>query len=227
MNTKYLLLTIATAGVLPSVAIARTFPVIQSEMPAPVMDVTMQNAWGTQQVLGKPDTFMAGDMVTAWASLTEDGQDEWLLLTYKKSVVPKEVHIYETFNPGAVYRVTAFDGMKEVDVWTGTDPILRTAQMGIAKIPVNVSFRTRKIKVYLHSKDVAGWNEIDAVALMDTSGDVQWATKARASSTYASSAPPISEMYSPVVPYVDPLTERINQLEARIKALEDIIMKRK
>src|SRR5205823_2443181 len=36
--------------------------------------------WGPEQATGPPDTEMAGDIVTAWASRTPDEQDEWLLL---------------------------------------------------------------------------------------------------------------------------------------------------
>src|SRR5262249_35044537 len=67
-----------------------------------------KRAWGPEQATGAPDTLEAGDRQTAWASLTEDGQDEWLLLEYAKPVIPREIHVYETFNPGALYRVTAF-----------------------------------------------------------------------------------------------------------------------
>src|SRR5205085_7994565 len=64
--------------------------------------------WGPEQATGEPDTMMAGDIVTAWASLTQDGEDEWLLMEYAEPVVPKAVMVYETYNPGALYRVTAF-----------------------------------------------------------------------------------------------------------------------
>jgi hypothetical protein len=41
------------------------------------------------------------------------------------------------------------------------------------------------VKIYLASKDVPGWNEIDAVGLRDASQRTQWAVAAKASSTYA------------------------------------------
>ena len=181
-------------------------------------------AWGPEQATGKPDTLMAGDIVTAWASATPDEQDEWLLLTYAKAVKPVEIQVYETYNPGAVYRVTVFDGNKEVEVWSGTDPVTVNSSlnglssMGTAKLPVTVGFSTKMVKVYLHSKAVTGWNEIDAVGIRDVAGTVHWAKKARASSTFAAPAYSTTET-SPV--YVDPYMERMDKLEARIKQLED------
>ena len=51
-----------------------------------------------------------GDIGTAWASLTPDGQREWLELTYAEPVKAVEVYVYETYNPGAIDKVTLFDG---------------------------------------------------------------------------------------------------------------------
>jgi beta-lactamase regulating signal transducer with metallopeptidase domain len=145
-----------------------------------------KRAWGPEQATGAPDTNQAGDFQTAWASLTPDGQDEWLLLEYAELAFPKEVHIYETFNPGAVYRVTAFklDGT-EVEIWKGEDPTPADSEKGVSKIRVKAAFQTNRIKIYLASKEVPGWNEIDAVGLIDAAGKTQWASAAEASSTYA------------------------------------------
>ncbi len=79
--------------------------------------------WGPEQATGEPDTTMAGDIVTAWASASQDGQEEWLMLEYGEFVAPTAVLVHETFNPGALYRVTAFrpDG-EEVELWKGADP---------------------------------------------------------------------------------------------------------
>jgi hypothetical protein len=150
------------------------------------MPIAKRN-WGPEQATGAPDTWpQQGDIVTAWASKTPDGQQEWLLLEYARPVVPSEVHIYETFNPGAVVRVTAFTlGGEEVEAWKGQDPTAAGSGKGISKIRLKVKFKTNRIKVYLDSPAVQGWNEIDAVGLVDQKGKNQWATAAEASSTFA------------------------------------------
>ena len=43
------------------------------------------------------------------------------------------------------------------------------------------------MKVYLDTKRVAGWNEIDAVELIGRDGSRQWAKGASASSSYGAS----------------------------------------
>ena len=58
--------------------------------------------WGPEQATGAPDTPEPGDKTTAWASLTDDGQQEWLLLDCGEPVRANEIHVYESFNPGAL-----------------------------------------------------------------------------------------------------------------------------
>ena len=143
------------------------------------------SSWGTEQVTGPPNTAGWGDISTAWASSTPDGRKEWLLLQYARPLRPAAVVIHETYNPGAVYKVTALAPRgSEVVLWTGTDPTPPTANRGVSRIPVSPQFKTRRIKVYLNSPAVPGWNEIDAVGLLDATGKTHWATSAEASTSY-------------------------------------------
>jgi len=146
-----------------------------------------KRGWGPKQATGEPDTGPQGTRIgAAWASKTADGQDEWLLLKYEKPVIAVRVEIHEACKPGSVYKVSAFkeDG-QEVEVWSGKDPTLWQSKSGVSKIPLKMDFKTQYIKVYLNSKGVAGWNEIDAVALVDETGKTYWAVSAQASSTRA------------------------------------------
>jgi beta-lactamase regulating signal transducer with metallopeptidase domain len=147
-------------------------------------------AWGPEQATGEPDTNEAGDRQTAWASRTQDDQDEWLLLEFAQPTMPKEVHVHATFNPGAIYKLTVFrlDG-SEVEIWKGRDPTSAGSESGVSKIPVKEGLLTNRIRLYLASKEVPGWNEIDAVGLVDKDGKTQWAVAADASSTYAQPEP--------------------------------------
>jgi hypothetical protein len=142
--------------------------------------------WGPEQATGPPNTHQAGDIQTAWASRTPDDQDEWLLLEYAEPVVAEAVLVFETFNPGALNKVSVFklDG-EQVEVWKGKDPTPVNSGMGTSTIPFRVPFKTNRVKIYLDSKNVPGWNEIDAVGLRDTAGKTHWAVAADASSTYA------------------------------------------
>ena len=147
-------------------------------------------AWSPSQATGAPNTHKAGDFQTAWASLSADGQREWLCLEFAQPVVPKSVQVYENDGPGAIDRVTVFtaDG-KEVDAWRGNDPTPPGAASGVSEIPLTVPFAINKLTLYLNSPAVRGWNEIDAVGLVSKAGDVQWARRATASSSYGAPTP--------------------------------------
>lgn len=144
-----------------------------------------QRSWGPEQVLGPPNTQAAGDIPTAWAPLSNLGQgEEWLHVGYDRPVEISEINVRETHNPGAISKITAMmpDG-REVLVWEGTEPK--------SEPPVNMSFtvpqgvNANSVKVYLDRARVPGWNEIDAVELVGRDGSRQWATSAKASSSYA------------------------------------------
>jgi hypothetical protein len=115
---------------------------------------------------------------------------EWLTLEYAKAVIPREVHVYENCAPGALVKVTVFDSAdNEIDAWSGTDPTPPTQTSGntpVSKIRIALNMPTKKVKIYLACDKVPGWNEIDAVGLISDKGELQWARRVRASTTYAS-----------------------------------------
>jgi hypothetical protein len=146
--------------------------------------------WGPEQAAGEPDTLAPGDQTTAWASQSADGSPEWLIFTFAKAVVPRELHVYENCAPGALVRVTAIDDAgTEIEAWAGVDPNTTAWGAGgavpVSKVPLTLTAPTKRIKIFLASDKVAGWNEVDAVALIDDAGGKQWARGVEASSTYA------------------------------------------
>ncbi len=182
--------------------------------------------WGPEQATGEPDTTMSGDIVTAWASQTPDGQPEWLMLEYAEPIVPSAVLVYETYNPGALVRVTAFklDG-EEVELWKGQDPTTPDTDMGTSEIPVKANFKTNRIKLYLDSPSVPGWNEIDAVGIRDKARKMHWAVAAEASSTYAPAFD--APQPTPFIVGQPDYEKRIQQLEKEVRELKDMIREMK
>jgi hypothetical protein len=146
--------------------------------------------WGVEQTTGPPNTAGPGDISTAWASATQDDQSEWLILEYDEAVVPTAVLVHETYNPGAVVKVSHYPKWgREKIVWEGTDPTPSSMGMGISRLPMNAEVKTGRIKIYIDSPAVPGWNEIDAVGLELANGEVIWADRAEASTSYGSNSP--------------------------------------
>ena len=140
--------------------------------------------WGPEQATGAPNTPTAGDIPTAWASLHPDGGTEWLQVEFDKPVEVAEVLIRETFNPGAISKVVAIEtDNKETIIWEGQAPSSAAPTEMVVKASSPVS--SNKIKIYLDSNRVPGWNEIDAVQLVGKDGSRQWASIATASSSFA------------------------------------------
>ena len=143
-----------------------------------------RRAWSAEQATGPRDTLQGGDMQTAWASRTPDGQAEWLLLRYETAVDIAEVRVWETYNPGAGTQVTAVaEDDTETTLWEGDDPTAETP--GEFVVTVEGQAVANRVKLYLDSANHAGWNEIDAVELVGKDGTRQWAATAGASSSYA------------------------------------------
>ena len=143
--------------------------------------------WGPEQATGAPDTEQAGDTPTAWASLNPDEGVEWVRVDFDEAVTISEVRIRESFNPGAVSKVTAIlQGGREHVLWEGLDPTAGAPADFTVKAVGEVA--SRSVKIYLDTTRVQGWNEIDAVELVGKDGKRQWASRASASSTYAAVA---------------------------------------
>lgn len=140
--------------------------------------------WGADEAAGPPNTQGYGDITTAWASQSADGQREWLMLEFDE-VTPTAVHIYETFNPGAVYKIARVNifGQEQV-LWQGVDPTSPQVRGGVSKISLRGAPATSRLKIYVDSPAFSGWNEIDAVALIDANGRAHWARRAMASSSF-------------------------------------------
>lgn len=142
-------------------------------------------SWGVEQLVGEPDTESYGDISTSWAPATTDGQQEWIVVDYAEAVTPASIEVYETYNPGALTKVSIFDPLgREVVVWQGADPTQPPAQGGVSKLPVSTIWQTRQVKIYLDSPTVPGWNEIDTIGIVDTNGKTHWPINATASSAY-------------------------------------------
>jgi hypothetical protein len=177
--------------------------------------------WGPEQATGEPDTWpRQGDITTAWASLTADEQEEWLVLEYADPIVPSGVRVYETFNPGSLSRIAMFQANgAEKEVWKAGHVGPTDRQGKPLEIKLAVDSPAEKIKLYLDSAKVPGWNEIDAVALIDSSGESHWAVQAAASSTYASRIAAAVQQPPP--------EEQLRRLEARVRSLEEEVRKLK
>lgn len=146
--------------------------------------------WDHAQATGAPDTNEPGDRPTAWAPRSPRSGEQWLKLAYDKAVEVKEINVHESYNSGAISKVTAFlPNGSEKTLWTGNAAKGSAGEIQETSIPVPAGITSNQIKIYVDTNRVESWPEIDAVQLVGRNGSKQWATSSSASSSY-------SELYS-------------------------------
>ena len=152
----------------------------------PHYDGGPKRSWGHEQATGAPDTKRAGDISTAWASKNPDGGVEWLELDYERAVGIDTIRVVESHNPGAISKVAVIrpDGGEET-VWQGNLAGSGQNELLQSDFKVARNVQGQKVRVYVDTGRVPGWNEIDAVQLIGKDGTQQWAVGSTASSSYA------------------------------------------
>jgi len=142
--------------------------------------------WGHEQATGAPDTREAADLPSAWASKNPDGGVEWLELDYERAVDVGAIRVHESNNPGAISKVAVIrsDGGEET-VWEGNLADSPRNELLQSDFKVSRSVLGQKVRVYMDTSRVPGWNEIDAVQLVGKDGTQQWAVGSKASSSYS------------------------------------------
>jgi hypothetical protein len=142
-------------------------------------------AWGPEQAVGAPDTMTAGDQRTAWAPANADGGVEWLEAEFADPADLAQVVVRQTCNPGTITKVVAItDTGAEVPIWQGEDPS-KGQRLADTPFAVPAGVNARKVKIFLDTSKMPGWEEIDAIKIVGRDGSQQWANSVNASSTYA------------------------------------------
>lgn len=180
-------------------------------------------AYSPEQATGEPNTLNPGDQPSAWASATPDGQAEWMLLEYETAETPAEIVVHENTAPGAIVKIGVFDkDGKESIAWEGIDPTPRTEPWGVSVFPMTLDAPIKRVKLYINSMGVPGYNEIDAVGLRLANGQTQWAKSATASSSYGTVAFVDTGFMPAPVPnaQVEELAEELKRLKEQIAELQ-------
>lgn len=160
--------------------------------------------WGPEQAIGEPDSSMGRDSTTAWSPRKQNDGIQWLELLYPRMITAVGVTVFESYNPGALIRVTTFDAHgNESLAWDIDSPEQVNRSGGAVAIRFTQPVDTRRIRLYLDTDKVDGWNAINAVGLWSEDRQRYWAIDAEASSTYATEPRPDSFLFV----YDGPLTE--------------------
>lgn len=125
--------------------------------------------WSANRALGEENIYpLYGDFSGAWASFTTDSQREFLILGFEESQTVKKIEIFETFNPGAIdtifLRNSATQKWVTVYAHKALPDLPATARIFSIHL-IETRYKADAIRLAINSPAVAGWNEIDAVAI--------------------------------------------------------------
>ena len=148
-------------------AMSTPLPVVWASLVRSMSTQYSAAQWSAQRVLGPPDVYPGGgDNGNAWASVEADAASEFLEVGFARPTRAGGVDIYETYNPGAVtvVEVITVNNAHHV-VYQGA-----AAPMGEAAFRRHIDFQpiddVVAVRVTLDSAAVPGWNEIDAIGLV-------------------------------------------------------------
>ena len=137
------------------------------------------------QATGEPDVPEPGtDNAMAWCPADENGGAEWIELEYEPPAAATGIRIHASCGPGAVVRVLGGGRAGELQVLWAGDGVKEAVQSIALAAPMELE----RVRIELDTSKVAGWNQIDAVALIDASGESHWARTASSSSSWSNAA---------------------------------------
>ncbi len=124
------------------------------------------SGWSAMQATGAPDVYPdCGDISGAWAT-DGYGRVDWIEITYGTAVVPEEIKIYETFNPGHVIKVDVVDEAGTAHtVYESAPKALKDCGSVLSVFP-DLTVRVSRVVVYIDTTLLNNWTEIDAVELV-------------------------------------------------------------
>lgn len=120
-----------------------------------------ESSWSAARALGAPDVPVLGaDHVNAWASLTADGQPEFLEVGLPEPVHLSAVEVFESYNPGAVSQIELISesGARQ-QIGGGAASTSRSRRATVEC----TAERIVAVRVSVDSQRVPGWNELDAI----------------------------------------------------------------
>lgn len=127
------------------------------------------NSWSFEQATGEPDTDTCGDQGTAWAGASSTSR-EILRVSFETPVIPTEVNIYQTYNPGAIVQIDVANSDNPdlvLPIEDSADEPGNTKCPGVFTLDLSdVDEPIDMVVIYLDQELTGNWNEIDAVELV-------------------------------------------------------------
>eukprot|EP01080_Neovahlkampfia_damariscottae_P009951 gene9951-2272_t len=128
--------------------------------------------WKATNIIGKPTVYPNyGSFKGTWSPL--DGKEEFIEIKFKENVFVKKLKIYETNNPGFIYKISSKNEQGNWTVLYNDDRLQITKKQSRAFSPKlkRTKFLTNEIRIDINCQYLTNKNdsyEIDAIQLIGT-----------------------------------------------------------
>lgn len=139
-------------------------------------DKDNKHQYKAEQVVGKPNKLPAyGLSPVAWAPAKKNNATvEWVKVGFDNPMKIKQIGIAENSNPGAISRVLIYDqNNKEHEVYRMPNVRRIGSVARIFSIEYTSDFKVTAVKVELSTAKVEGWNQIDAIAISNSTAPIK------------------------------------------------------
>ncbi len=130
--------------------------------------------YSASQVLGAPDVWPAVESSpVAWSPRWPDKGGEYIEVSFGREIMAAQILIVQSFHPGAVEAVRLEDEAGNT-LLIANDEMHRMSdpKAPLLRLRVAPAFKAGKLRVYLNTSKVQGYNHIDALGLSERGEDV-------------------------------------------------------
>jgi OOP family OmpA-OmpF porin len=117
------------------------------------------------EILGEPNCVpQGGDLATSWAP-SDKKSNQSITVSFDKSIVAKQIIVVESFNPGSVNKVFAYDSKNKEQLIKTYKPGVLTTPTRILSIVLTDVMEIKAIRIVLDPKIDTAKNCIDAIGI--------------------------------------------------------------
>ncbi|MDR0926592.1 MAG: OmpA family protein [Ignavibacteria bacterium] len=132
------------------------------------------SSYAPQQVLGSPSVMDDyGESFCAW-SPKSNKRNDYIVVSFEKSMQIEQVAIAENFNPGAIVKVTVYGEGKEQMVYSNSDPKPIQQRGRMFNIYCDKTpFRVDRVRIDINTYKYETLYQIDAICISDSKQPVE------------------------------------------------------
>jgi OOP family OmpA-OmpF porin len=147
------------------------------EVSSEYRDVNNPGHFAAKEALGPPsiDPLVSKGTECTWSPSEADiDKEEYITLGFSKAIHIQQIAISEALGAGSLVKVILFNGNTPVVAWTNPSPGPQATQGKMTNIFLPpTEFVCNKLMVVLNPKIVAGFNQIDAVGISESTDTIK------------------------------------------------------